>query len=460
MTVVSGGWRSREEVLEGDRRPAARPPRATSRGSGPQPGPGDRARSRRRDGAQRGAQQLARAVADDDPLGRRRRARAAMRRAQRRGVRVGVDRAPQRERRRVDDLRVRRAVPGGAGEVELGRRAPARAAAPRRGARAARARPPPARARRTGGSSRGSAASARRERRRGALEHQEPDAEQRRARSRPWRRRSRTSTPSRWSWPAARRSSRQKRSSRVASASVTSSEARMPKKATTIPSMFESAVVVDLRADPQPRRRGCGPQTDRHSSASTTQHQQRRAARRRAGGRGPPRSGVAAVVHRPGARAAADEQPAGVRGVVARHADEDTRGSIRMTAVTLAARHRAGARRSLRAQIARLERELGARRSRRTYPPHRPQPAAPIAHGGPRLLGLGRARAHPRRARRPRQRRPHARADAPGAPPGRTRARKLAAMLRRPARAQGRARHARRARPARLHGLRGPPAAA
>src|SRR3954452_4647988 len=49
----------------------------------------------------------------------------------------------------------------------------------------------------------------------------------------------RASAPSRWSWPAARRTIRHSRSSREASESVTNSEARMPAKATTIPSMCE-----------------------------------------------------------------------------------------------------------------------------------------------------------------------------------------------------------------------------
>ena len=45
----------------------------------------------------------------------------------------------------------------------------------------------------------------------------------------------RASMPSRWSCPAARRSSRQRWSSRVASTSVTIIEAMRPKKATVMP---------------------------------------------------------------------------------------------------------------------------------------------------------------------------------------------------------------------------------
>jgi hypothetical protein len=66
-----------------------------------------------------GAQQLAGAVADDDARGLGAVARRE-RLAQGAGGRVGVrvDGAAQGERGRVDDLRVRRLVPGGGGEVQ------------------------------------------------------------------------------------------------------------------------------------------------------------------------------------------------------------------------------------------------------------------------------------------------------------------------------------------------------
>ena len=94
------------------------PASVTSCGSRPQPGQTISTSSRRRDGAQRGPQQLAGAVADHHARADRRRGAAAI--ASRSGVdvRVGVDRPPQRERRGVDHLRVRRTVPGGAREVQ------------------------------------------------------------------------------------------------------------------------------------------------------------------------------------------------------------------------------------------------------------------------------------------------------------------------------------------------------
>ena len=87
----------------------------------------------RRDGAQRGPDQLARAVPDHDPR-RIDVVRGGDRGAQRRTVRVGVDRPPQGERGGVDRLRVRRPGPGRAGEIERRQRrrmAPALLVAPR-----------------------------------------------------------------------------------------------------------------------------------------------------------------------------------------------------------------------------------------------------------------------------------------------------------------------------------------
>ena len=102
------------------------PASLTSPGSGPQPGQRDRdlVVGER---VQRRAQQFSRAVADHHARGVDV-VRRGDRGPQRAVVRVVVDRAPQRERRRVDDLRVRRLMPRRAGQVErrlLRRMAPA-----------------------------------------------------------------------------------------------------------------------------------------------------------------------------------------------------------------------------------------------------------------------------------------------------------------------------------------------
>ena len=155
----------------------ARPPAAsTSSGSGCQPGQRDerlaaaaRAARRRRRAAARPRRGRARPA----PARRRGAPRAPRARGVADAVGIRVQRPPQRERRGVDRLGVRRLVPRRAGQVErldAAERAPPLA---RRGARAARARPPRAASPRTAGSTRGSAASppsARRERGRRALD--------------------------------------------------------------------------------------------------------------------------------------------------------------------------------------------------------------------------------------------------------------------------------------------------
>ena len=211
----SGGMTTAVRVPRGRRRTGTglAPASSTSCGSSPQPGQ-TISTSSRRDRAQRGAEQLARAVADRRPAPGRSSCDAAIAVAQRRDVRVGVDRPAQRERRGVDR------PPGAAARARRRRRDPAAAAAPdagaapRRGARAARATPRPARARRTGGSSRSSRRISAR-----AIEgagpsisrNQIPNATSAITAVAP---KIRGSAPSRWSWPAARRSSRHQRSSR------------------------------------------------------------------------------------------------------------------------------------------------------------------------------------------------------------------------------------------------------
>ena len=73
------------------------------------------------------------------------------------------------------------------------------------------------------------------------------------------------------------------------------------------------------------------------------------------------------------------------------------------------------ARRTLRAQIARLERDLGA--AVVAAYPRLPAGTARVSHHGPRLLGLEDARARPRRPRRPPRRRARA-GRRPGRAPG------------------------------------------
>ena len=83
------------------------------------------------------AEQFARAVSDHDPL-RQDVVGRGDRVAQRRHVRVVVHGASERERRRVDDLRVRRPVPRGAGEIQRGLRTTSRARSSSRRARSSR----------------------------------------------------------------------------------------------------------------------------------------------------------------------------------------------------------------------------------------------------------------------------------------------------------------------------------
>ena len=147
-------------------------------GQRPPAGPGDRDLVRSSDRAQRARAAVRPRRGRPRPGPGSTSCEAAIAARERAAVRVRVDRPPQRERRGVDDLRVRRLMPRRAGEVERRLLRRDGGGAPRRGARAARARPRPGRARRTGGSSSGTAASARRERRRGTLEHQEPAREQ------------------------------------------------------------------------------------------------------------------------------------------------------------------------------------------------------------------------------------------------------------------------------------------
>ena len=116
-----------------------RPPRARAAAAAPSPATRSPRRRRAASAPQRRAQQLAGAVAGHDlrrldAVARRER----LARSAGGGVRVGVDGAPQRERRRVDDLGVRRLVPRRRGEVErrdLGQRLRALLVAPLRAAR-------------------------------------------------------------------------------------------------------------------------------------------------------------------------------------------------------------------------------------------------------------------------------------------------------------------------------------
>ena len=112
--------------------------------------------------------------------------------------------------------------------------------------------------------------------------------------------------------------------------------------------------------------------------------------------------------------------------------------------------HAAAARRSLRDQIARLELELAATLAR-TYPRVTAAGRSPTAA---RACSASRARAHPRRARRARQRRRAGASSARAQAQARAR---LQAMRADPPRFKGAVDHQRRARPARLHDLRGPP---
>ena len=252
----------------------------------------------------------------------------------------------------------------------------------------------------------------------------------------------------------------------------------MPANATDDAEEVRAGRVVDLRADPQPGERLRAP--DRQAQ-QRLDHQHERGEH----AVGPPAPGAAAlrrpaIVHRPGPRAAPDEEPAGVRGVVARHPPGygDLRaGSARCVAgerfadspsltsrpwstleavLTVAPQlTEAAARRDLRGQIARLEREL-ARHAGGDLPADRrpsggsrtaaracstwPSSSRPATRSPPRVSDV-RERAARQRA---------AQADA--------RAR-LEAMYADPAAYKGARDLQRGARPARLHGLRGPPAA-
>ena len=274
----------------------------------------------RRHRPQRGADQLARAVPDHHPRRARSPCEAAIAARSARAVRVGVDRPPQRERRRVDDLGVRRPVPGGAREVQrrlLGRMPSALLVAPL--AQLARdlvrrelvelpvvAEEPPHQ---------------RGQRGRRALDHQEPDAEHhqrdhRRGAEDPRQRafalvvaRGTPHEPPR-SGPAAsaatrsrtaRRGCRRRRRRSRACASRASS--RPASRSTATPAA----------AAPTPT--GTAASRTPGSAASAPS-----ACRRRS-----PRARASREVHRPGARAAPDEEPAGVGRIVARHPHEDTR---------------------------------------------------------------------------------------------------------------------------------------
>ena len=118
--------------------------------------------------------------------------------------------------------------------------------------------------------------------------------------------------------PAARRSSRHRRSSRVASISVRISDAEQPEERDRDAEHHAVGPVVDLRADPQPARPAAGPTALSTSERLEREHGARRARRPRAGA-ARRRLGRRAVVDRRGPRPPADEQAAGVRGVVARH---------------------------------------------------------------------------------------------------------------------------------------------
>ncbi len=150
----------------------------------------------------------------------------------------------------------------------------------------------------------------------------------------------RASAPSRCSWPAARRTIRQTRSSREHKRQRHEQRDEDAGEGDDDPAHVRAEPVVGLRADPQPGQRLRAPHRQAQQRLDGQQHEREHAVgapAARAAALGRP-----AIVHRPGPRAAPDEEPAGVRRIVARHHHEDTRQWIRSTHVS---RHNKGKRR-------------------------------------------------------------------------------------------------------------------